>query len=123
KPIDKQVEITNIRLLEKQGGKSSAIGVKAGHLKAAVVVCSDTVATGKKQDRSGHFAVQALEEQGITDISYGIVADDITAIQNQLQQCKGNGVDLVLFTGGTGLSDRDVTPEAVKPYITKEIPG
>ena len=123
KPIDKNVEIANIRLLEKQGGKSSQAAIETENLAAAVVVCSDSVSQGVKNDISGKLLVEALQKQGITDIDYSIVPDDISAIRQQIERFKNKGCNLLLFTGGTGLSDRDVTPEAVQPFITKEIPG
>ena len=123
KPIDKNVEIARIRLLEKQGGKSSQAAIETENLAAAVVVCSDSVSQGVKNDISGKLLVEALQKQGITDIDYSIVPDDISAIRQQIERFKNKGCNLLLFTGGTGLSDRDVTPEAVQPFITKEIPG
>lgn len=123
KPIDKNVEIANIRLLEKQGGKSNQKNINTENLAAAVVVCSDSVSQGTKNDTSGEFLVSALKNQGINDVSYSIVPDDILAIRQQIDIFKTKACDLLIFTGGTGLSDRDVTPEAVQPYITKEIPG
>ena len=123
KPIDKNVEIARIRLLEKQGGKSSQAAIETENLAAAVVVCSDSVSQGVKNDISGTLLVEALQKQGITDIDYSIVPDDISAIRQQIERFKNKGCNLLLFTGGTGLSDRDVTPEAVQPFITKEIPG
>jgi cyclic pyranopterin phosphate synthase len=123
KPIDKNVEIARIRLLEKQGGKSSQAAIETENLAAAVVVCSDSVSRGVKNDTSGKLLVEALQKQGITDIDYSIVPDDISAIRQQIERFKNKGCNLLLFTGGTGLSDRDVTPEAVQPFITKEIPG
>lgn len=123
KPIDKNVEISNIKLLEKQGGKSSQKNLETENLKAAVVVCSDSVSQGVKEDTSGKFLVESLNNQGINHIDYSVVPDNILAIRKQIELYKSKGCDLLLFTGGTGLSDRDVTPEAVKPFITKEIPG
>ncbi|KFC18080.1 bifunctional molybdenum cofactor biosynthesis protein MoaC/MoaB [Epilithonimonas lactis] len=123
KPIDKNVEISNIKLLEKQGGKSNQKNIDAENLKAAVVVCSDSVSQGIKEDTSGKFLVDSLNNQGINNIDYYIVPDDMLAIRKQIELYKSKGCDLLLFTGGTGLSERDVTPEAVKPFITKEIPG
>jgi len=123
KPIDKNVEIARIRLLEKQGGKSSQAAIETENLAAAVVVCSDSVSQGVKNDTSGTLLVEALQKQGITDIDYSIVPDDISAIRQQIERFKNKGCNLLLFTGGTGLSDRDLTPEAVQPFITKEIPG
>lgn len=123
KPIDKNVEISNIKLLEKQGGKSNQKNIETENLKAAVVVCSDSVSQGIKEDTSGKFLVEALNKQGISHIGYSIVPDDINAIGHQIELYKSKGCNLLLLTGGTGLSDRDVTPEAVQPFITKEIPG
>ena len=123
KPIDKNVEISNIKLLEKQGGKSSQKNIDIENLKAAVVVCSDSVSQGIKEDTSGKFLVEALNIQGINHIDYSVVPDDIFAIREHIEIYKSKGCDLLVFTGGTGLSNRDVTPEAVQPFITKEIPG
>lgn len=123
KPIDKNVEIANIRLLEKQGGKSSQKNIETENLTAAVVVCSDSVSQGLKNDTSGKLLVESLNNQGISNVDYSVVPDDISAIQEKIEFFKNRGSHLLVFTGGTGLSDRDVTPEAVLPFITKEIPG
>ncbi|RPD39582.1 bifunctional molybdenum cofactor biosynthesis protein MoaC/MoaB [Chitinophaga barathri] len=123
KPVDKQVEIQNIRLLEKLGGKSNSPVVEAEGLKTAVVVCSDSISKGQKDDRSGKLVVEALHGHGIRDVEYFVVPDEVSAIQRRLEICRESSVDLLIFTGGTGLSDRDVTPDAVLPYITKPIPG
>lgn len=122
KPIDKGVEIQNIRLVSKQGGKSDNKNPADG-LTAAVIVCSDTVSKGEKQDTAGKAAIAALENHSISGIEYLIVADEIDAIQNIVKDHKERGTDLLLFTGGTGLSNRDVTPEAVSPLIDTFIPG
>lgn len=123
KPIDKNVEIANIRLLEKKGGKSNQKSIDVTDLTAAVVVCSDSVSQGVKEDLSGKILVEALQKQGISTIDYSVVPDDILAIQKKIEFFKNKNCDLLIFTGGTGLSDRDLTPEAVSPFITKEIPG
>ncbi|MES2328830.1 MAG: bifunctional molybdenum cofactor biosynthesis protein MoaC/MoaB [Bacteroidota bacterium] len=122
KPIDKGVEIHNIRLVSKQGGKSDNKNPANG-LTAAVVVCSDTVSKGEKQDTAGKAAIAALENHSLSGIEYLIVADEIDAIQNIVKDHKERGTDLLLFTGGTGLSNRDVTPEAVSPLIDTFVPG
>ncbi|WP_294303104.1 bifunctional molybdenum cofactor biosynthesis protein MoaC/MoaB [uncultured Chryseobacterium sp.] len=123
KPIDKHVEIQNIRLLEKKGGKSDDKKYISGELKAAVVVCSDTVHQGRNEDTSGKIIVQKLEEYGFTDIEYLVVPDEAEAIQQALAGYKTNKSDLVIFTGGTGVSPRDVTPEALQPMIDRPLPG
>ncbi len=123
KPIDKNVEISNIRLLEKQGGKSSQKNMETENLNAAVVVCSDSVSQGLKDDTSGKLLVDSLNNHGISNVDYSVVPDDVSAIQEKIELFKQRGCHFLVFTGGTGLSDRDVTPEAVLPFITKEIPG
>jgi len=122
KPIDKGVEIKNIRLVSKQGGKSDNKNIH-DNLSAAVIVCSDTVSKGKKQDTAGKAAVKSLEAHSISGIEYLIVADEIDAIQSIVKNHKERGTNLLLFTGGTGLSHRDITPEAVSPLIDTFIPG
>lgn len=122
KPIDKNVEIQNIRLQEKQGGKSDKNNLPQ-NLKCAVVVCSDTVSKGEKEDTSGKLITEILAAHGYDDIDYEVVPDEFEVIQQTLQKHIEAKVDLVLFTGGTGLSARDVTPEAVAPFISREIPG
>ncbi len=122
KPIDKGIEISTIKLESKMGGKSDMKKTLAG-LKAAVVVCSDTVSQGQKEDKSGKKIMERLHKLEIENAGYEIVPDDIEAIQTALKKFVTDGVDLVMFTGGTGLSNRDHTPEAIAPLIERDIPG
>ncbi|NQD69428.1 bifunctional molybdenum cofactor biosynthesis protein MoaC/MoaB [Sphingobacterium shayense] len=123
KPIDKGIQISDIRLIDKKGGKSNASSFAPQTLKAAIVVCSDSVFQEKKQDQSGKAIVSILQDHGFNHILYSVVPDEKQAIAAKLETYKSEGVNLLIFTGGTGLSVRDVTPEAVKPYLTTEIPG
>lgn len=123
KPIDKHVEIQNIRLLEKQGGKSDNSKFINSDIKAAVVVCSDSAFRGEKEDTSGKAICNTLEKYQLKNIDYQIIVDDFKTIQSTLINYKENNFDLIIFTGGTGLSSRDVTPEAVSPLIDRHIPG
>ncbi len=122
KPIDKGIEISTIKLLEKKGGKSGH-KTEAHNLKAAVIVVSDSVAAQKAEDKSGKLIIEKLEKQLFANIAYEIVADDITAIQTKVKQFCDAGIDLIITTGGTGLSPRDVTPEAIGELLDREIPG
>ncbi len=122
KPIDSGVEIGTIRLEEKQGGKTSFTSPTAA-LRAAVVVCSDTASRGEKPDTSGKFLVERLERDGFSSVGYRIIPDDLETIRDCAKAMSAEGVDLLLFTGGTGLSPRDVTPEALRPLLDREIPG
>lgn len=123
KPLDKGVEISNIRLLEKKGGKSDRMPTPDGLITCAVVVCSDTVSAGKGTDSSGKLIVERMDQFGVKVADYAIVPDDVQMIQAQLKKYVEQNVQLVLFTGGTGLSPRDLTPDAVKPLLDREVPG
>ena len=122
KPIDKGVEIRNIRLLEKKGGKSDRKAAPEG-LKTAVVVCSDSISNGIGEDRSGKKIVEKLKAFQLEVSDYSIIPDDKPGIQGKLRSLQAEGYDMVLITGGTGLSPRDVTPEAVSELLDREIPG
>lgn len=122
KPIDKQVEIGTIRLASKKGGKSDKATPDTS-LKAAVIVCSDSVSTGLKEDLSGKYIQQKLLDMGLRAVSYSAIPDDKQVIQETAVQLANQGKQLVIFTGGTGVSDRDVTPESLLPLINKPIDG
>jgi len=123
KPIDKNVEIKNIRLLHKKGGKSDFGDLKNANLSVAVVVCSDSVSAGTKSDSSGKIIAEKLNKLGLKVGKYHIIPDEIEAIQNNINSLCDQKTDLVILTGGTGLSDKDITPEALIPLLDRRIPG
>lgn len=123
KPIDKGVEIHHIKLLEKRGGKSDYSKDTGHQIQAAVIVCSDTIAAGKKEDRAGKTIIAELESLGVDIAEHCVIADEAELIQEKTKACVTQGLDLIIFTGGTGLSPRDVTPEALKPLLERNIPG
>lgn len=123
KPIDKGVSIEQIKLLEKKGGKSDRNAALGQARRAAILVCSDTLAAGQGQDRSGEVIREKLVQLGITVAEKRIVSDEVPAIQAAARDFVAQGVDLLLVTGGTGLSPRDVTPEALEPLLNRRIPG
>ena len=123
KPIDKRIEIANIRLESKTGGKSDHAMPSTGNLKCAVLVCSDSVSLGRSKDTSGRTIVDRLHDFGLEVSAYSVLPDDTVRIRETVKDLGSKGFDLVLTTGGTGLSPRDVTPEAVEPLLDRQIPG
>ncbi len=123
KPIDKGVEIHHIKLLKKKGGKSSFKNRFRNQLKASVIVCSDTISKGEKEDRAGKAIIKKLEESDVEIHDYIIIPDEKDIIQDKVKHYESEGSDLIIFTGGTGLSKRDVTPEALENIIDKHVPG
>ena len=123
KPIDKGIEIHQIKLLEKKGGKSDFKDTFRKDLTAVVIVCSDTISTGEKEDKAGEAIMQKLEACAVKINDYIIIPDEIEIIQEKARLYQSKGIDLIIYTGGTGLSKRDVTPEALLPLLDRRIAG
>lgn len=91
-------------------------------LHIAVLTVSDTRTADT--DTSGGLLVERLQAAGHVPVDKAIVTDDVEAIRNQISAwVADDAVDLILTTGGTGFSPRDVTPEAVKPLFRREMDG
>jgi molybdenum cofactor synthesis domain-containing protein len=92
--------------------------------KVAILTVSDKGSQGDREDLSGRAAQEAVVEKGWQVAAHDIVPDETGEIADRLKfYCDELGVDLVLTTGGTGLSPRDVTPEATRQVIDREAPG
>lgn len=122
KPIDKNVTISEIKLKQKKGGKSN-YRTKGEGKSAGVIVCSDTISAGQKEDRAGKAIIAILEEHKVEIDTYTIIPDEAEAIRSVLFRLTEKQIDLIIFTGGTGLSPRDVTPETLEPLLERRIPG
>ena len=124
KPIDKGISIENIKLLEKRGGKTDYKKViEENRINAAVLVCSDSISKGEKEDSAGKAIISKLKAYEVEVSDYKVIPDEKEVIQEQVRQICTEGVKLLILTGGTGLSPRDVTPEAVRPLLERPIPG
>jgi len=142
KMIEANLRMQNIQLLAKKGGKSGlwlnpasvpdwvmqlmnppASPLLAGR-KAAVLTLSDRAACGEYEDASGSLLKAALEENACTICDYLVISDDKEGIAIAVKEMiKSHAPHLVVTTGGTGVSPRDYTPEALQPLFDKEIPG
>jgi len=124
KPIDKNVSIHTIQLQKKKGGKSDFKNeLPHQKLRCAVIVCSDSITAGTKQDFAGKAVIEKLKQTGLSTGLYTIIPDEFDVIQQQAKQLSSEDYNLVIFTGGTGLYKRDVTPDAIEPLLDKHIPG
>jgi cyclic pyranopterin phosphate synthase len=123
KPIDKGIEINNIRLVKKKGGKSDFAKKVRDNITATIVVCSDTISAGQKEDKAGIAIQEKLKSFGLEVTKYVVIPDEKKAIEDELLSAVSDQIDLVIYTGGTGLSKRDVTPDTILPLLDREIPG
>lgn len=118
KPVDKEVEISTIKLLKKTGGKSTYRKPSKG-LTCKIVVCSDSVSKGEKEDRGGKLLLARMEEFGL-ESSYEIIPDQEDLIKKQVDDLS---TDLLIFTGGTGVGPHDITPDTVRPLLDTTLLG
>jgi molybdopterin adenylyltransferase len=89
---------------------------------AAVLTISDSCSRGDREDRSGPATVEVLRQHGFAVATHNIVSDDQPAIEKQLLRLSDQ-VNLIVTTGGTGVADRDVTPEATRAVCSKFVDG
>jgi len=93
-------------------------------IRFAILTVSDRSARGERPDTSGPALTTAVEAQGWTVSATQIVPDDQDAIRQVLREwCDSRRMDVILTTGGTGFSPRDVTPEATLGVIERATPG
>lgn len=93
-------------------------------MRVAILTISDAASRGEREDASGPAAEEWARSLGYEVTARAIAPDDTVAIVRQLLAwCDGDVADLVLTTGGTGLSSRDVTPEATRVVLEREAPG
>jgi molybdopterin adenylyltransferase len=92
-------------------------------MQAAILTVSTSVAAGETEDRSGAALAEHAEAAGAEVVTRDVVADDRAAIEAWLRRQSAAEVALIFTTGGTGLTDDDVTPEATEAVIDRAAPG
>jgi len=90
---------------------------------AAVITCSNRSAAGERADDSGELLASLLPQAGCEVMSRVVVPDDVEAIRAAVRSAVDDGARVVITTGGTGLAPTDVTPEAVRALLDREVPG
>ena len=93
-------------------------------IRAAILTVSDKGSRGERADTSGDAIVELLDRMDCQVVSRATVPDERDIISATLREwCAGGEVDLVLTTGGTGIADRDITPEATRDVAERIVPG
>ena len=122
KPVDTDLSIGEIKLVDKKGGKSDR-KVFNTPPSCAVLVCSDSTYEGKREDNSGKKIIEMLKIHGIVEIDYLIVPDDKLIIQKVIKDWVSKDVHFIFTTGGTGLGPRDNTVSAVREILERDADG
>lgn len=92
-------------------------------MQVGIITVSDRASQGVYDDLGGPALRKAAEGYGWSVTAEAIVPDDLTRIQDSIRSFSAQGCGLILTTGGTGIADRDVTPEAIRGIMRIEIPG
>jgi cyclic pyranopterin monophosphate synthase len=122
KPVDEMLSIESVKLLKKSGGLKTFCEPSDTLLRAAVLVTSDS--RDEKEDRSGKIVIDRLTNNGFKIMEYKVIPNKSDLIESDLKKfCDELKLDIVITSGGTGLGPRDVTPEATKKVIEKELSG
>lgn len=122
KPIDKNVSISEIKLVEKKGGKSDFKDDFLKELKASILVVSSKIVSGQREDKVTPLIEKKLSDLGISVTNKALLQDDKTEIENAINSLKENN-NIIIVCGGTGVSKSDITPDVVKGMLTMDIPG
>jgi molybdopterin adenylyltransferase len=94
------------------------------HIRAAVITLSDKGSKGEREDESGKIIREMIAGIDATAVHSEILPDEKSLISETLKRLSDSGnIDLIITTGGTGVAPRDVTPEATRDVIDRELPG
>tara|TARA_R110002096_G_scaffold42144_9_gene113755 strand:- start:231 stop:719 length:489 start_codon:yes stop_codon:yes gene_type:complete len=92
-------------------------------IQVGIITVSDRASAGEYEDHGGPALRAEAEKRGWSVLAEAIVPDDLPKIQQTIRSFSDQGCGLILTTGGTGIAERDVTPEAIRGIMRVEIPG
>ena len=121
KAIDKNITITGIRLIEKKGGKSDPLTDYRPWV--GVIVLSDSIHAGEKEDRSGNILREGFKKVGCRVDHSVILPDGSGDLEKTVQSWISEGIELVITSGGTGVGPRDLTIPAMEKLFEARLPG
>ncbi len=96
---------------------------KTMQITVGIITISDRASAGDYKDLGGPALKDAVEKAGWQVLSEAVVPDEAARIQETIRSFSAQGCGLILTTGGTGVADRDVTPEAIRAIMRVEVPG
>ena len=121
KAVDKTMSIGGINLVEKVGGKSDHATEYRPHV--GVITISDSVSSGKNEDRSGPLLISGFSDSGCSVEHKKVLPDGSDELTPTIQNWIEEGAELIITTGGTGLGPRDLTIETLEGIFDSKLPG
>ncbi|WP_132054098.1 cyclic pyranopterin monophosphate synthase MoaC [Pseudocnuella soli] len=121
-PFDTGIEIGTTRIVSATE-YDPALHWPRNPIRAAVVVCSNAVAMGVKEDKAGRSILAKLKDFSISCDAYAVITDDVDAIQQKAKSFADQGFQLLIFCGGTGMLQSDKTPDAIAPLLQRQMPA
>ncbi|MFQ6610599.1 MAG: bifunctional molybdenum cofactor biosynthesis protein MoaC/MoaB [Fidelibacterota bacterium] len=121
KAVDQSMIIENVHLIEKTGGKSGSGSTFRPVV--GILVLSDRISAGSFKDRSGEILKEGFSNSGCKISQFKIISDDPDTLKLTIKEWGNKGVDLIITSGGTGLSPRDITVQTLEPLFDKKLPG
>ena len=121
KAVDKSMTISEINLLEKVGGKSDH--ATEYRPQVGVITISDSVASGKSEDKSGPLLITGFSDSGCSVENKKVLPDGSDELTPTIQNWIKAGVELIITTGGTGLGPRDLTIKTLEDIFDSKLPG
>jgi len=119
--VDKTMEIGEIKLVKKKGGKSDY--ASEYRPKVSVITLSDGVAAGKTEDKSGVVLQRGFKDAGCHVVNQVVLEDGSDQLVPTIHRWIDSGIELILTTGGTGLGPRDLTIQTVNQIFDSKLPG